>query len=69
VEQTPSCEQWVRCIDARDDQLGITTDNDRFLVGGTCWGNPEIGELCDKACTAGNEKMTELYTDLPEECL
>ena len=69
VDQTPACDEWVRCIDARDQQLGVTTDNDRFVIGGTCWDNPEIGDLCDKACIAGLEKMPEIYSDLPEECL
>ena len=69
VEQTPACADWVRCIDARDAQLGVTTDDDRFEAGGLCWGNPEIGELCDKACESGMAWMeTSNYTDLPEEC-
>ena len=69
VEQTPACATWVSCIDARDAQLNVTTNNDRFLAGGPCWGNPEIGDLCDKACIAGMEQMQEMYDDLPEECL
>jgi hypothetical protein len=68
VEQTPACAEWVSCIDARDAQLGVTTDNDRFIAGGDCWGNPEIGDLCDKACAAGMEQMQGMYDDLPEEC-
>ena len=69
VPQSEACAQWVACIDARDDQLGVETDNDRFLANGPCWGNPEIGHLCDDACTAGLELMPDLYSDLPEECL
>lgn len=68
VEQTATCSQWVSCIDARDAELGVTTDNDRFLAGGPCWGNPEIGDLCDKACIAGLDQMQATYTDLPQEC-
>lgn len=69
VEQTDSCAQWVSCIDARDTQLDIVTNNDRFLDGGPCWDNPEIGELCDLACINGLEDMQEMYSDLPQECL
>ncbi|MBX2802615.1 MAG: hypothetical protein KTR31_33355 [Myxococcales bacterium] len=69
VDQSQACAEWVSCIDARDAQLGITTDNDRFQLGGDCWGNPEIGELCDKACIAGLDQMRTAYDDLPEACL
>ena len=69
VEQTAACEEWVSCIDARDEQLGITTNNDRFLAGGPCWNNPEIGDLCDLACINGLEQMQTMYNDLPQECL
>lgn len=78
VEQSAACEQWVSCIDARDQQLGVATNMNRFLpiktdaegevIEGQCWGNPEISDLCDKGCVAGLEKMTELYSDLPGEC-
>ena len=69
VEQAPSCIQWVDCITARDAQLDITTNNDRFTPDGTCWSNPEQADLCEKACTAGLVQLDEIYTDLPQECL
>ena len=69
VVQTESCAQWVSCIDARDVELGIETNNDRFLTTGNCWNNPDIGALCDKACTSGLVYMQENYGDLPTECL
>lgn len=69
VVQTASCAQWVACIDARDDQLGITTDNVRFEAGGGCWSGAEGAALCDSACESGLEWMQEAYADLPEECL
>ena len=79
VDQSASCQQWVSCIEARDQQLGVTTNMVRFLplttdaddtvVNGKCWDNHELYDLCDKACVAGLAKMPELYDDLPEECL
>ena len=69
VEQTPDCAAWVACIDARDAELGTVTDNDRFLAGGPCWNNPEIGHLCDDACGAGLEWLQETTPDLPHECM
>lgn len=69
VDQTPACASWVSCIDARDAELGTVTDNDRFVAGGPCWNNPEIGDLCDKACIAGLDQMQEIYADLPQECM
>ena len=67
----------LRCGDIRSG-MGVTTNMNRFLpiktdadgevIEGQCWGNPEISDLCDKGCVAGLEKMTEIYTDLPEEC-
>ena len=69
VEQSSSCAQWVTCIDARDAELGITTNIDRFIPDGTCWSNPEQADLCDKACSAGLVQLAEVYTDLPGECL
>lgn len=68
VEQTPACAEWVSCIAARDAQLEVTTNNDRFLIGNTCWGNREIGKLCDDACTAGMAWIRGAYDDLPPEC-
>ncbi|MEC7240375.1 MAG: hypothetical protein VXW32_04000 [Myxococcota bacterium] len=78
VEQSAACEQWVSCIDARDQLNGVSTNMVRFLpiktdadgeiIEGQCWGNPEISDLCDKGCIAGLEKMGELYDDLPQEC-
>ncbi len=78
MEQSEACEQWVSCIDARDQQLGVSTNMKRFLpiktdaegevIEGQCWGNPEIYDLCDKGCEAGLVKIAELYEDLPQEC-
>ena len=69
VEQSAACAAWVRCIDARDAQLGVSTDNLRFEVGGTCWTSAEQGEHCTPACERGLAWMRQAYADLPEECL
>lgn len=69
VTQTEACARWVSCIDARDEQLGIETDNLRFEASGSCWSGAEGAALCDAACEDGLVWMQEAYADLPEACL
>ncbi len=68
VEQSPECAAWTRCIQARDAQTGVPTDNARFEAGGACWGGAEGAELCTTACASGLDWMRRAYDDLPEAC-
>ncbi len=67
VEQSPACAAYVRCIQAIDVAAGQTTDLDRYVVDGTCWGNPTLGEGCTRSCERALER---LRTDpsLPAGC-
>jgi len=68
VEQSASCGEFVRCIEARDEVRGVRTDLDRYVEGGDCWGNPEIAELCTTSCERGLEYLRGRFFDLPEVC-
>jgi hypothetical protein len=68
VAQRESCEAYVACVQARDAEIGITTDATRFEPGGACWGNPEIADLCDRACANGLDWLRGAVASLPEEC-
>lgn len=68
VTQTPACERYVACLDARDEQRGTTTDMLRFEAEGDCWGSPAGADLCDRACSNGLSWLLESETDLPEVC-
>jgi hypothetical protein len=68
VEQAPACGQYVRCINALDAPLGQTTNLKRFEVGGVCWANGEISELCTTGCERALARLLERSTSLPEEC-
>jgi hypothetical protein len=69
VTQTPSCADFVACVDARDAADGAETDTLRFEPTGDCWGSPDGQALCDRACSSGLEWLRESYDDLPEACL
>jgi hypothetical protein len=69
TSQTESCAHYVRCMEARDALLGITTNIDRFLPEGTCWGDITAGqELCDRSCEAGLKYLQDRDPDVPEAC-
>lgn len=68
VEQSASCAAYVSCVEARDLALGQSTNLDRFLPGGACWGGAEGGALCDRACTNGLDWLQANEDDLPEAC-
>jgi hypothetical protein len=68
VSQTPTCEEYVACLGARDEARGTTTDMLRFEAQGDCWGSPAGADLCDRACTNGLAWLQESETDLPEAC-
>lgn len=68
VTQTPACERYVACLDARDAARGTTTDMLRFEAAGDCWGTPAGADLCDRACANGLTWLLESETDLPEVC-
>lgn len=68
VEQTEACNQYVACVQAQDEVLGESTNLDRYLEDGPCWGSPEGGELCDQSCIKGLDFIRDRYTDLPGAC-
>ncbi|MCB9742078.1 MAG: hypothetical protein H6741_09235 [Alphaproteobacteria bacterium] len=68
VPQTEACAAYVACVEARDLELGIRTNLDRFEPGGACWGSAEGGALCDRGCSSGLAWMQDAYADLPEAC-
>lgn len=68
VAQTEACAEYVSCIEARDAALGVSTNLDRFLEGGDCWGGEEGAALCDRACVNGLDWMRSAIDDLPEVC-
>lgn len=68
LEPTPACVSYVACQQARDAQLGITTDMVRFQPGGACWDNPEISELCDRGCGSGITWLRAAEPSLPAAC-
>jgi hypothetical protein len=65
--QSDSCRVYAACIAARDDARGTSTNVDRFLVDGACWGTAVGAAACDGACTRGLEVLRSL-ADAPEEC-
>jgi hypothetical protein len=68
VDQTAECAQYVRCIEAADALAGQTTNLDRYEIGGSCWGNSEIAELCTTSCTRALARIWELVPSPPAEC-
>jgi len=69
VDQAAECAQYVRCIEAVDALAGQTTNLDRYEIGGACWGNSEIADLCTTSCTRALERIHELVPTLPTECV
>ena len=69
TSQTESCAHYVRCMEARDAVMGITTNVDRYLPEGVCWGGITAGqELCHHSCEAGLKFLQERDPDAPEAC-
>ena len=69
IAPTHACEEYVACIDARDQRDGTSTNVDRFLPGGTCWSGAEGAEACDRACGNGLAWLVEVESDAPEACV
>jgi len=69
VDQSAACADYVACIQARDAEQGVSTNLDRYLAGGDCWGNAEIGDLCDRSCENGLDWLRSAEATLPEACL
>lgn len=65
--QSDSCRAYVACVAARDDARGTSTNVDRFLVDGACWGTAEGAAACDGACNRGLEVLRS-FADAPKEC-
>jgi hypothetical protein len=69
TSQTESCVQYIQCMEARDALSGITTNVDRYLPEGSCWGGIEAGrDLCDRSCVAGLKFLQDRDPDAPEAC-
>lgn len=62
VEQTGSCRSFVACVEELDVARGTSTDAERYLPDGACWGGEKIAELCDRSCIKG---LTLLGTQQP----
>jgi hypothetical protein len=62
-----SCRIYTACVAARDAVRDTTTNVDRFLVDGACWGTEEGAAACDGACARGLEVL-RAFADAPEEC-
>jgi len=69
VDQTTECTQYVRCIEAVDTLAGQTSNLDRYEIGGACWGNSEIADLCTTSCTRALARIHELVPAPPTECV
>ena len=68
LPQGEQCAAFVDCVSARDSQRGTSTDVERFVEGGPCWGSEEGAEQCETSCLKGLAFLRDAYTDLPEEC-
>jgi hypothetical protein len=66
--QSASCQAYAACVAARDAARGTTTNVDRFLADGACWGTAEGAAACDGACTRGLVVLRS-FADAPSECL
>lgn len=53
AEQGPECEAFVECVTAVDVLRSTTTNVDRFLPDGACWGGTKGAEVCESACRRG----------------
>jgi hypothetical protein len=65
--QSDSCRLYTACVAARDAARGTTTNVDRFLVDGACWGSDVGAAACDGACTRGLDVLRS-FADAPDEC-
>jgi hypothetical protein len=62
-----SCRAFAACVAARDTARGTSTNVDRFLADGACWGTAEGASSCDGACTRGLEVLRS-FPDALAEC-
>jgi hypothetical protein len=65
--QSDACHAFAACVAARDAARRTTTNVDRFLVDGACWGTAEGAAACDGACIRGLAVLRS-FPDAPEEC-
>ncbi|MCX5743499.1 MAG: hypothetical protein NT062_13480 [Proteobacteria bacterium] len=68
VDQSPVCATYVHCIDALDRTANQTTNLDRYVDGGACWGNPELARGCTTSCRRTLERLRTREPTLPLEC-
>lgn len=68
VAQSVECKTYVACVRALDLAQGRTTNMNRFLPDGVCWGNAPTGELCETGCRRGVEWLRAHETVVPKEC-
>jgi hypothetical protein len=69
VPQSAACAAFVACIGAIDAAASQTTNLDRYVEGGACWDNQNLGRSCTTSCERTLERMRERVAGLPAECL
>ena len=53
AEQGPECKAFVECVAAVDVLRSTTTNVDRFVPDGACWGGAKGAAVCESACRRG----------------
>lgn len=66
--QSEACRRFVACVRALDAQRGRSTNVDRFLPGGACWGGVAGARLCTEGCERGLPILVRDVVSVPEAC-